>query len=97
MSRISSLKNPSGVIIIALFPPNSNNDLPNLLATSLPTILPILVDPIERYGKQEAKIGRIKNPSKNKIIELGEKIIESKYGNLFQMYEKIVAVELPIE
>lgn len=46
---------------------------------------------IERYGKQEAKIGRIKNPSKNKIIELGEKIIESKYGNLFQMYEKIVA------
>ena len=40
---------------------------------------------------QEAKIARIKNPTKDKIIELGEKIIESKYGNLFQMYEKIVA------
>jgi succinate dehydrogenase / fumarate reductase flavoprotein subunit len=46
---------------------------------------------IERYGKQEAVVARIKNPTKEKIIELGEKIIETKYGNLFQMYEKIVA------
>ena len=46
---------------------------------------------ILRYGKQEAAILRIKNPTNKEIISLGEKIIESKYGNLFQMYEKIVA------
>ena len=46
---------------------------------------------IERYGKQEAAIARIKNPTNAEITSLGEKIIESKYGNLFQMYEKIVA------
>ncbi|MFL1010835.1 fumarate reductase/succinate dehydrogenase flavoprotein subunit [Flavisericum labens] len=45
---------------------------------------------IERYGKEQAKIHNISNPSKEKIIDLGEKIIEAKYGNLFQMYEKIV-------
>ncbi|MCB0471907.1 MAG: succinate dehydrogenase (quinone) flavoprotein subunit, partial [Flavobacteriaceae bacterium] len=45
---------------------------------------------IERYGKEQAKIHGIHNPSKEKIIELGEKVIEEKYGNLFQMYEKIV-------
>ena len=46
---------------------------------------------IQRYGKQEAAIARIQNPTNEEIISLGEKIIESKYGNLFQMYEKIVA------
>ena len=46
---------------------------------------------IKRYGKQEAAIQRLENPSESKIIELGEAIVESKYGNLFQMYEKIVA------
>ena len=46
---------------------------------------------IERYGRQQAAVERIKNPTKEKIIELGERIIEAKYGNLFQMYEKIVA------
>ena len=44
---------------------------------------------IERYGKQQAAVERIQNPSKEKIIALGEKIIEAKYGNLFQMYEKL--------
>ena len=46
---------------------------------------------IERYGKQQAAVERIQNPTKEKIIELGEKIVAAKYGNLFQMYEKIVA------
>ncbi len=45
---------------------------------------------IERYGAEQAKLHGIENPSKEKIIELGEKIVEAKYGNLFQMYEKIV-------
>ena len=45
---------------------------------------------IERYGKEQAKIHSIENATKEKITELGTKIIEEKYGNLFQMYEKII-------
>lgn len=45
---------------------------------------------IERYGKEQCKLHGIKNPSHEKIVSEGEKIIEAKYGNLFQMYEKIV-------
>jgi succinate dehydrogenase / fumarate reductase flavoprotein subunit len=45
---------------------------------------------IERYGKEQAKIQNIDNPSAAKIYELGQKIVAAKYGNLFQMYEKIV-------
>jgi len=44
----------------------------------------------ERYGKEQAKIHNISNPSKEKIYELGQAIVEAKYGNLFQMYEKII-------
>jgi succinate dehydrogenase / fumarate reductase flavoprotein subunit len=45
---------------------------------------------IERYGKEQAKIKGIENVSMEKVIELGTAIVEAKYGNLFQMYEKIV-------
>jgi succinate dehydrogenase / fumarate reductase flavoprotein subunit len=45
---------------------------------------------IERYGKEQCKLHGVKNPSKETIIAEGEKIVEAKYGNLFQMYEKIV-------
>jgi len=45
---------------------------------------------ITRYGKDQAKIHNITNASDAKIYELGQKIVEEKYGNLFQMYEKIV-------
>ena len=44
---------------------------------------------IERYGKEQAHLQGIHNPSKEVIRQLGKKIIEEKYGNLFQMYEKI--------
>ena len=50
----------------------------------------------QRYGKEQAKIHGIKNPSNEEIIKLGQEIIEEKYGNLFQMYEKIIA-ENPYE
>ena len=43
-----------------------------------------------RYGKEKAHITGIHNPTEEKILELGRAVIESKYGNLFQMYEKIV-------
>lgn len=45
---------------------------------------------IERYGKEKAFTSGHKNPSKEEITELGKGVVESKYGNLFQMYEKIV-------
>jgi len=45
---------------------------------------------IERYGKTEATIQGIDNPSKEQVKELGTQVVEAKYGNLFAMYEKIV-------
>ncbi|MGK0286016.1 MAG: succinate dehydrogenase / fumarate reductase flavoprotein subunit, partial [Salibacteraceae bacterium] len=43
-----------------------------------------------RYGKEKAHILGVHSPSDEKILALGRAVIESKYGNLFQMYEKIV-------
>ena len=45
---------------------------------------------VVRYGKEQAKIKNITNASDSKIKELGSEIVKAKYGNLFQMYEKIV-------
>lgn len=44
---------------------------------------------IERYGKQEASKLREQNASDQRIIELGKALVKEKYGNLFDMYEKI--------
>ncbi|MDZ4822081.1 MAG: fumarate reductase/succinate dehydrogenase flavoprotein subunit [Flavobacteriales bacterium] len=46
---------------------------------------------IIRYGKTQANIKGIHNATQQQIIELGTKVVEEKYGNLFQMYEQIVA------
>jgi len=46
---------------------------------------------IMRYGAEDANVKGIHNPFEAQIRELGEKVIENKYGNLFQMYEKITA------
>jgi succinate dehydrogenase / fumarate reductase flavoprotein subunit len=43
----------------------------------------------ERYGKTEAKVNGLENASKEEIIKLGKAVVESKYGNLFEMYQKI--------
>lgn len=43
-----------------------------------------------RYGKETATVEGIENPSEAEIKKMGQEVIESKYGNLFQMYEKIV-------
>jgi len=45
---------------------------------------------IQRYGSEKALTSGIENPSSAEILKLGEAVIETKYGNLFQMYEKIV-------
>ncbi|MFO8147695.1 MAG: fumarate reductase/succinate dehydrogenase flavoprotein subunit [Bacteroidota bacterium] len=43
-----------------------------------------------RYGKEAANTQHLENPTDEKIRELGVAVVEAKYGNLFQMYEKIV-------
>ncbi|MDG1842163.1 MAG: fumarate reductase/succinate dehydrogenase flavoprotein subunit [Crocinitomicaceae bacterium] len=45
---------------------------------------------IERYGNEKAQVLNLDNLSKEEILSLGRKVIENKYGNLFQMYYKIV-------
>ncbi len=44
---------------------------------------------IERYGKAEAHVQGIHNPDPATIQKLGKAVIKAKYGNLFEMYEKI--------
>jgi succinate dehydrogenase / fumarate reductase flavoprotein subunit len=46
---------------------------------------------IVRYGKAQANVRGMHDASEAQIIELGTKVVEQKYGNLFQMYEQIVA------
>ena len=46
---------------------------------------------IMRYGKETANVKGLHNATQDQIRELGEKVVETKYGNLFQMYEKITA------
>ena len=45
---------------------------------------------IMRYGKEKALTSGMKNPDDATVRKLGEEVVEAKYGNLFQMYEKIV-------
>jgi succinate dehydrogenase / fumarate reductase flavoprotein subunit len=53
-------------------------------------------DAINRYGKTAAHKRAMENPSEETIIELGRQVIKEKYGNLFEMYEKITG-ENPYE
>ncbi|WP_436515675.1 fumarate reductase/succinate dehydrogenase flavoprotein subunit [Ekhidna sp. To15] len=46
---------------------------------------------IMRYGQEEVNVKGIHNASQEDIKKLGTKVVEAKYGNLFQMYEKITA------
>jgi succinate dehydrogenase / fumarate reductase flavoprotein subunit len=47
-------------------------------------------DAIIRYGTTEARVQGMENPTADDIKSLGTKIVAAKYGNLFEMYEKIV-------
>jgi succinate dehydrogenase / fumarate reductase flavoprotein subunit len=47
-------------------------------------------DAIQRYGKEQAFVKGLDANDAALIIKLGRAVVESKYGNLFQMYEKIV-------
>src|SRR5690242_7763978 len=44
---------------------------------------------IQRYGSAEAHKQQIHEPDAETIHELGMKVVAEKYGNLFEMYEKI--------
>jgi succinate dehydrogenase / fumarate reductase flavoprotein subunit len=45
---------------------------------------------IERYGKEQAHVKGLDENNLELVVRLGKEIVKSKYGNLFQMYEKIV-------
>jgi succinate dehydrogenase / fumarate reductase flavoprotein subunit len=45
---------------------------------------------IERYGIDQARLKHLDENDKQLVIKLGTEIVANKYGNLFQMYEKIV-------
>ncbi len=47
-------------------------------------------DAIQRYGKEQAFVKGLDANDEALIIKLGRAVVASKYGNLFQMYEKIV-------
>ena len=44
---------------------------------------------IERYGKIECGIQGKENVPKEEVIQLGKDVVKEKYGNLFDMYQKI--------
>lgn len=51
---------------------------------------------IERYGRIEANKQGMANADKATVIALGKGVVKEKYGNLFEMYEKITG-ENPYE
>ena len=55
---------------------------------------------IIRYGEEKAKVSGLDLSDSNLVSKLGKEIVKQKYGNLFQMYEKIVdenPYELPMK
>ncbi|MBF13437.1 MAG: succinate dehydrogenase flavoprotein subunit [Legionellales bacterium] len=45
---------------------------------------------IHRYGKEKAHLRGLDENDSSIVQKLGKQVIKAKYGNLFQMYEKIV-------
>ena len=45
---------------------------------------------IERYGKEQARVKHLDENDPTIVKKLGTEVVANKYGNLFQMYEKIV-------
>jgi succinate dehydrogenase / fumarate reductase flavoprotein subunit len=45
---------------------------------------------IQRYGKEHAHIKGLDENDATLVKQLGQEVVKNKYGNLFQMYEKIV-------
>ncbi len=65
-----------------------------------PTGLAVFLDfgsAINRYGKSKANLQGIHSPDQETITKLGTEEVSEKYGNLFEMYEKITGVNPYIE
>ncbi|APX98777.1 succinate dehydrogenase subunit A [Lacinutrix venerupis] len=45
---------------------------------------------IQRYGKEQAHVKGLNENDAALVTKLGQEVVKNKYGNLFQMYEKIV-------
>ena len=45
---------------------------------------------INRYGKEQAHVKGLDEEDTSLVKKLGQDVVRAKYGNLFQMYEKIV-------
>ncbi|PWK20327.1 fumarate reductase/succinate dehydrogenase flavoprotein subunit [Xanthomarina spongicola] len=45
---------------------------------------------IQRYGKEQATVRHLDVNDADLVKKLGQEVVKNKYGNLFQMYEKIV-------
>lgn len=45
---------------------------------------------IQRYGKEQAHVKGLDENDNTLVAKLGKEVVANKYGNLFQMYEKIV-------
>ena len=45
---------------------------------------------IIRYGQEKAKVNGLDISNQDLVYKLGSEVVKQKYGNLFQMYEKIV-------
>jgi succinate dehydrogenase / fumarate reductase flavoprotein subunit len=57
-----------------------------------PTGLAVFMDfasAIERYGKSKVHSMGLHNPDQATILKLGKEVVSEKYGNLFDMYDKI--------
>lgn len=66
------------------------------VGTSKQAVYLDFADAIKRYGKIETgKLG-LDNADESTIIKLGKEVVKEKYGNLFDMYEKITG-ENPYE
>ncbi|MGZ5286281.1 MAG: fumarate reductase/succinate dehydrogenase flavoprotein subunit [Flavisolibacter sp.] len=66
------------------------------VGTSRQAVFLDFADAIKRYGRIEAGKRNMSNTDEASIIELGREVVKEKYGNLFDMYEKITG-ENPYE
>ena len=46
-----------------------------------------------KYGKMEATMNSIENPTEEQLFDLGKAVVKEKYGNLFDMYKQITGVD----
>ena len=69
------------------------------VGTSKQAVYLDFADAIKRYGKIEAGKQALDNVDEAAIIKMGKDVVKEKYGNLFDMYEKITGenpYELPM-